>query len=542
LRKLLAALLALPVLAFVYLSVGLRRSPKTRVAVALIAAVGIGAGALGIRSPGGTTAVPVPTDPPQLDVASATRIEVDEAPDAPIRLQFHAPMDQDSVARLLTVDPETPVALAWDPTGTELTVRPTLGWDPGALHTITIEAGALELSGRPLAERVRAVFLTRAATQASIAASEVVAGRATVGTEFVIGFDRPIDEETLALAVEPATAGSFEQIPDSTEGVEYRFIPDEALAPGTEYRVALAEGVRDLAGALVAPPPPFVIQTSTAPTVVRFRPRNRATDVALDTTLSVRFSEPMERESTAAAWTVTADGVAVTGKVSFAEGDAVLVFDPDAPFANGQTVVMTVGSDARSKLGVPLAASVAGSFTTLPKPAPTPTPAPKPASTPSGGGGTVGSGSWTAVESYYLKLMNCTRTGGWVSSTGSCSGYGSNSTAPLWQDAGISSAVSRPYARMLAVDNLCSHFINGDPGDRLSAAGYTSYIWAENLGCRTGDPYAAVLASHLFFQSEKSTNGGHYVNLMNPKYDRAGIGVWVASNRVRLVIDFYHPR
>ena len=51
-----------------------------------------------------------------------------------------------------------------------------------------------------------------------------------------------------------------------------------------------------------------------------------------------------------------------------------------------------------------------------------------------------------------------------------------------------------------------------------------------------------MLGSHLFFQSEKSYNGGHYVNLMNSKYDRVGIGVWVSSGRVRLVVDFYHPR
>ncbi|HEY8817507.1 MAG TPA: CAP domain-containing protein, partial [Candidatus Limnocylindrales bacterium] len=125
--------------------------------------------------------------------------------------------------------------------------------------------------------------------------------------------------------------------------------------------------------------------------------------------------------------------------------------------------------------------------------------------------------------------------------TGTCSGGGSNSTAPLWIDAGISSKVSRPYAKLLATNNLCSHFINGTPGDRLKAAGYTSYIWAENLGCRSGDPYAAVLGSHLFFQSEKSYGGGHYVNMMNALYDRVGIGVWVSGGRVRLVVDFYHP-
>ena len=85
-------------------------------------------------------------------------------------------------------------------------------------------------------------------------------------------------------------------------------------------------------------------------------------------------------------------------------------------------------------------------------------------------------------------------------------------------------------------------YIEGSAKDRLAAAGYTSYHWAENLGCRSGDPNAAVLGSHLFFQAEKSTNGGHYVNMVNANYDRVGVGVWVASNRVRLVVDFYRPR
>jgi uncharacterized protein YkwD len=154
----------------------------------------------------------------------------------------------------------------------------------------------------------------------------------------------------------------------------------------------------------------------------------------------------------------------------------------------------------------------------------------------------VGGGSWGAVETYYLRLMNCTRTGGWVTSTGTCSSPGGRNVAPLRLDAGISSKVSRPYAKKLAVNGWCDHFVGGTPGDRLRAAGYTSYIWAENLGCRSGNPYSAVLGSHLYFQSEKPYNGGHYVNLMNSAYDRCGIGVWVSGGRVRLVIDFYHPR
>ena len=137
--------------------------------------------------------------------------------------------------------------------------------------------------------------------------------------------------------------------------------------------------------------------------------------------------------------------------------------------------------------------------------------------------------------------MNCTRTGGWVTSTGHCNSPGGRSVAPLKLDRGISSQVSRPYAKRLAVGNDCSHFIGGGPDDRLRRAGYTNYTWAENIGCRSGGAMNAVLGSHLFFQSEKSYNGGHYVNLMNAKYDRVGIGVWVYGGRVRLVVDFYHP-
>jgi uncharacterized protein YkwD len=154
----------------------------------------------------------------------------------------------------------------------------------------------------------------------------------------------------------------------------------------------------------------------------------------------------------------------------------------------------------------------------------------------------VGGGSWGSVETYYLRLMNCTRTGGWVTSTGACSSPGGRNVAPLRLDAGISTKVSRPYAKKLAVNNMCTHFSGGTPGDRLRRAGYTSYRWAENLGCRSGAAKSAVLGSHLYFQSEKSYNGGHYVNLMNAAYDRVGIGVWVYGGRVRLVVDFYHPR
>jgi hypothetical protein len=152
---------------------------------------------------------------------------------------------------------------------------------------------------------------------------------------------------------------------------------------------------------------------------------------------------------------------------------------------------------------------------------------------------------WYTVERYYLGLLNCTRTGGWVLSDGTCRGYGSGHysayVAPIAYSYGISDKVSRPYAKLLAVRALCSHTANGDPGYRLRRAGYLHWTWAENIGCRDGysSAKAAVLASHLYYQKEKATNGGHWRNIKNAKYRYVGIGVWRYGTRTRLVIDFY---
>ena len=145
------------------------------------------------------------------------------------------------------------------------------------------------------------------------------------------------------------------------------------------------------------------------------------------------------------------------------------------------------------------------------------------------------------VETYYLKLVNCTRTGGWVLSDGTCKGYGSGRyskyVAPLKLSSGLST-VARVWAKKLTINDRCRH---GDPGARLRAAGYTSGTWGENIGCRNGvsNAHQAVLWSHLSFQAEKSSGGGHWKNIKNARFKYIGIGVWKAYNRVRLVTDFY---
>jgi uncharacterized protein YkwD len=541
LRKYLVAILAVPVLVSVYAAAALGRSRMVSAGVAISLGAVLALGAMSFARPPVTTASPVRDIVPLTQAAFRTAVGTKVQLDAPATITFTTPMERDSVEAALTVEPRTDVAFRWSAEDTVLSIVPATHWEAGTFYTITVRPGALASTGRPMTTPVRAAFLTRPASTATLAATSSSGSRVSIDSAFTITFDQPVDPASIATAIhlEPVTPGSLASKPGAGGTTVYTFTPLKPLKTDTRYRL-LVVGARDVTGAEIADRS-LAVRTGVAPSVVRFRPRPLTQDVQRDTSISVRFTQSMDHRSTKAAFKVTAGGKAVKGTITFAEDSTVLIFDPAAALPWDSRVVATVSRSARTTDGASVGANAQVAFRTVARVARTSSRSTTPISR--GGGGTVGSATWGAVERYYLKLMNCTRTGGWVTSSGACSSPGGRNVAALKLDAGISSKVSRPYAKKLAVNNMCTHFSGGNPGDRLRRAGYSSYRWAENLGCRSGNPYSAVLGSHLYFQSERnwSPDGGHYVNLMNSAYDRAGIAVWVSGGRVRLVVDFYHP-
>lgn len=154
---------------------------------------------------------------------------------------------------------------------------------------------------------------------------------------------------------------------------------------------------------------------------------------------------------------------------------------------------------------------------------------------------------WLTDEAFYLKMVNCTRTGGWVQSNGSCTAYGSGRYSayvkPLVRSGALSDKVTRPYAKLLAVKSLCGHNYDGSLTTRLTRGGYTGLSsWGENLACHSAlSTRAMVIWAHRVFQAEKWTNGGHWKNIKNARHTYIGIGVWRYGTRTRLVTDFYRP-
>ncbi|HSW40922.1 MAG TPA: Ig-like domain-containing protein [Patescibacteria group bacterium] len=544
-RRALAAVLALPVLAAIYLALVLRRGPVTRIALAL----GVGGLVVGaaIALPADTVGVPAATQAPLAASALGPAISTDRGLTSPLLVEFDAPMDAGSVASAVRVDPAAEVRLSWSEDGMRLAVEPQGSWRPETFYTVTVGMTARDRDGRALAAPLRAGFLTRAATSAHLAVTDELPSGAAVDTSIVISLDRPVP---VAGAVRvfrmiPPVPGELLAATDLPEGRDatvadtFVWTPATSLAANTRYTVELAAGLVDAEGAAVALPEALDFTTAQAPAVVRFRPRAGTEAVPRTADVSVRFTMPMDRRTARQAFSVEVDGTVAAGTVQFAEDDTVLVFDPETDFPYGATVVLRVAEDARSMEGTAIDQGRSARFSVEseppPEPTPRPTPAPEPTPRPTSPPEPTPrpapappteptSTSRLAAEKYLLTLINSVR--------------GESGIPALTYHAGVSDLAARPYARKLAVAGVCSHFYGGDPGDRLRAAGFAGQQWAENLGCRYfSDPRAAAASLVRFFQGSSL----HYANMMSRNYTHAGVGLWVSGGNLRFVVKFYTP-
>ena len=475
-------------------------------------------------------------------------------------------MDPASVEGAVSVEPAADVTLSWSDDGRRLSVEPVTSWRPATLYTVTVGTGAQDRDGRALGSPLRAGFLTRDLTTARLVVTDKLSSGVALDSAVVISFDRPVPIAGVvrAFRVMPNVPGQLLVATDGPDGsdptVADNFVwePSETLAGDTRYTVDLADGVVDEDGSPVAEVERLAFTTTTSPSVVRFRPRAGTEDVGRGVPVSVRFTaadgsrlhrrrvqrggqrpegrrlgrlgrgrhRPRVRSEAA---------VPLRGHRGPAGVDGCARGRRGAPRPRPRGALprgLEAQADAEARGDVPL--RLRGQHAEAAARSRRPRRWPRPPS-----------GSWVAAEKYLLTLLNCTRGGGWVLADGSCSSPGGSGIAPLKYHAGVSNQVARPYAKKLATAGVCSHFYGGtDPGDRLRAAGYTGYQWAENIGCRYfHDPRDAAVSLVRFFQSEKywSPVGGHYVNMMNRKYTHAGIGLWISGGNLNFVVDFYTP-
>lgn len=151
---------------------------------------------------------------------------------------------------------------------------------------------------------------------------------------------------------------------------------------------------------------------------------------------------------------------------------------------------------------------------------------------------------WAEAEAFEQQLIDCTRSGGWVAADGSCDrtdGGRVPRRVALKRSTKISDELSRPYARRLAQAGYLTHFLGGSIDQRFKRIGMGGGRGGENIGYTAGRGTVkdAVLHIHRLFQAEWSYNGPHWKNLVDGRFSKIGVGVWVRDGRTYLVLDFH---
>jgi hypothetical protein len=487
---------------------------------------------------------PVPYVAPLAPQASAQGKDSSLPLDVPLQIHFTKPMNEATVQSALTITPQVGVAFNWDALGQDLALTPDPHWEPSTDYTVQVSANASDHEGLGLTAPILTSFRSGPLTSGQITATKTVGGLAAPTTTFQVTFTRPVKLATvlLRLAIDPPVDATI-QGDDPTDAVSQVFTltPKQALATNTPYSVGFVDGGTDAAIAALQPIAPLDITTLQAPSVVKVTPQNGTFSYDTNQVISVVFSVPMDEHS-ATSLSVRSNGRPVAGSTVWTQDDTVLVFTPRRSYSLGSSISVRVAASARSSGGLTMKDAVNSTFVVT---------------TPRGrrsfgkitgtkipwiGGIASTSAPWHSAEMYYMSLLNCTRTGKWVTASGLCSSQTHHTlpaqpALPFRSD--IADGVARPYARELAIRNALTHTLDGTTiHTRMMAAGIYPSTWGENISSPGNASSSGMIAAELFFQGEYWNRGGHYANIMNPRYRSVGVGVWQQSGRTRVVIDF----
>jgi hypothetical protein len=482
---------------------------------------------------------------PQAPQASAQGKDTSLPLDVALQIRFTKPMNESTVESALTISPTVGVAFNWDALGQVLSLAPDPHWQPSTDYTVQVSANASDHEGLGLTAPITTSFRSGPLTSGQIAATKTVDGLAAPTTTFQVTFSRPVKLATvlMRLAIDPPVEATVAgDDPTDAASQVFTLTPKVPLATNTPYHVGFVDGGTDAASSQLQPVLPLDITTLQAPSVVKVTPQGGTFSYDTHQVISVVFSVPMDEKSTAAALSIKANGRAIPGSTVWTQDDTVLVFSPRHSYYLGSTIVVGVATSARSTGGLTMKDAVRSTFVVT---------------TPRGrrligkitgtkipwiGGIASSSAPWHSAEMYYLSLLNCTRTGKWVTSTGLCSTQTHHTLpaqAALPYRSDIADGAARPYARELAIRNALTHTLDGTTiRTRLAAAGIYPSTYGENISSPGNASASGMIAAELFFQNEYWNRGGHYANIMNPKYRSVGVGVWQQLGRTRVVIDF----
>jgi hypothetical protein len=211
----------------------------------------------------------------------------------------------------------------------------------------------------------------------TVTGSTPPAGAADVGRrpELRVEFSEPIDPATVdgssIVLFAPSARIDGEVRAEERAAV---FVPTADLREGTDFRLVVRRGVRDLAGVPLSgdegPGTDATIPFRTAavpPEVTSVTPADGAADVAYEppAPVTIAFSEPMDPATVDRRTVVVRDSRGpVPGTVALDAAGTTATFTPDGPWREGRAYEVELAVACADVSGIPLRAPVHAGFTT----------------------------------------------------------------------------------------------------------------------------------------------------------------------------------
>lgn len=340
-----------------------------------------------------------------------------------------------------------------------------------------------------------------------------------------VTFSEEMDQDATeaAFQISPSVAGSFSW---NGAGTALTFTPNASLAFGQAYQVTIGTGAADLAGNTLQSAANVSFTTAAAPdttppAVQSTNPANNATGVAVSSTISVTFSEPMSKSATQSAFQISP---AKSGSFSWNGAGTVMTFTPISALTSSQNYTVTIGTGATDLAGNPLQSAHNWTFTTATPPPPDVTGI-SPSSGSTGGGTSVTISGTNFANGATVSIGGTAATNVTVVNSTTIT-----ATTPAHAAGAVSVVVTNPGGQ---ADTLTSGFTYTEPQGgtslvRVNSGGgnYTGaggVVWSADTGFSGGGTFSSTrtiggTSDQTLYRSERYGNFSYTLPVENGTY------------------------
>jgi len=313
--------------------------------------------------------------PPKIQAVSPVNNTLNVPIKAKFSIQFSKQMNTSTVKGAISISGDIyPVNFSW------INVNKTVNFDPSSnlafnsSYTITIAKSAMDVDGNTLLSEYAWRFTTedkpKIPTPPTIINKSPTGIDIPVNTKIIVTFSELMDTSSVesAFSLTPSVTGTY-----SWSQETLTFTPKSNLNYDTQYKVTIDTTARDLENEFIESKFSWQFTTEeaiapTPPTVIYKSPTG--TNVPVDTTITITFSELMDTSSVEAAFLISPS---VAGTISWNE--ATVTFTPDANLEYNTQYSVTINTNAKDQENELMESEFQWQFTTVKADEPTqPTP------------------------------------------------------------------------------------------------------------------------------------------------------------------------